>query len=560
MVYKSIITASLILSATAASAVKAYPGPIDFIQPDGTIIQIFLHGDEKMHYATTPDGCYLKPDINGKLEISNSRNIEDIATISSRQNSCSNYDRYSTKSLGEAKYRYSNSAFPTIGDPHSLVVLVEYQDFRFTDADPLSYYNDFLNGDNFNRDGATGSCRQFFIDNSRGLFSPTFDVFGPVLLKNNRRYYGSGDESNAYQMVVEAVEALDDDIDFSRYDHNGDGLVDSIYIIYADKGQNDGGPAESVWPYSWELVDEGVTLIADGVQFNTYGCSNELNGKGRINGIGTFTHEFGHVLGLPDLYNTVNSYDNTTPCKWSTMDSGNYNNDGRTPPNLSAFERYSLGWTDPEEILMENDYSLENLSTSNRAFKITTEEEPDEFFILEYRLQKGWDSFLPAEGMLIWRCEFIQSVWDDNSVNDNSRHHYVELLRADNEYLTSDSSYRGDPYPGSMGITEITSTSSPALKSWYSQRTLNVISIKNIREEEGMIKFYATVKENRIPSGIEIVNDKLSIEIKGNTIYLSEGKMELYDISGRRLGILSPTSPITVSKGIYIINGIKITI
>lgn len=536
-----------------AGAVKAKPGLVDFTQPDGSVIKILLHGDERFHYTTDPSGRLMHFSASGRLDYAPAD--LSIKTLQAQA---------STSTRGaEPKYRYTNSAFPTTGTPHSLVVLVEYQDYGFSIDDPLEYYEDFLNGDNFTRNGGTGSCRQYFIENSKGEFQPTFDVYGPVKLKNKRVFYGGGREDNAKYMVVEAVEALDDLVDFSQYDHNGDGYVDSIYIIYAEKGEASGGPSESVWPYSFELEEEDVDLWADGVKFNTYGCSNELNGGGGMEGIGTFTHEFGHVLGLPDLYNTERASDNTTPGYWSVMDCGNYNNDNRTPCNMSSFERYSLGWLVPEEIVCTREYSLASLPEQNAAFIMTTESKPDEFFILEYRRQEGWDKYLPSHGMLIWHIDFHQMLWDWNEPNNVPNHQRVDLLRADN---TKDmKSYGGDPFPGNGNVTVFSTETEPALLSWNKEK-LNVTSLSNIREEDDICMFEAVVTEEREPStstgGIreDFFRDDVLIFTVGNTVHVREGEYPVYDLSGRKVGTVNGKSPITLNTGFYIIAGKKIFI
>lgn len=571
--------------AISAWGVKAKPGIIEYKPSNGETLSILLHGDERFHYATTPDDKiimlnqegnyeYAVIDAGGILKLSGlevSKNIPDDIhfsfvkgadyKITLKPNSIrTRYSKQNETRTGSPKYRYSTSAFPTTGDPHSLVILVEYQDVGFKLQDPLKYYKDFLNGENFTQNKGTGSCRQYFIDNSSGAFQPTFDVFGPVLLKYNRGYYGGGNELNACKMVVEAVEALDSQVDFSQYDHNGDGYVDSVYIIYAGKGENDGGPPESVWPYSFELLEENVYLKADGVVFNTYGVSNEEQGDGDIDGIGTFTHEFGHVLGLPDLYNTA-SYDTTTPDEWSVMDSGSYNNDSRTPPNYSAFERYSLGWLSPEEILSSGDYSLQNIASDNSAFIMTTEEKPDEFYMLEYRTLSGWDRFLPNHGMLVWHIDFVQEKWDLNTVNNSKSHQHVELVRADNSKTNTSYSFMGDSFPGSNNVTVFANNTAPALKSWLGY-DLNVTSISEIEEKDESVKFKAKVKEERSPAGIFIIGDEESdnIKVDGQSIYSDCGIHSVYDISGRTVGTVSSSCPLTLPRGLYIVSGKKILI
>lgn len=544
-----LITATVVMTTFELGAVKASPEPVRVEQPDGTVIEIIQYGDESSHYATTIDGHLLRLNAKGVFEIAPAGStVKQVASTTKRGMRSNRRLAMETRSetlSREAKYRYSASAFPTIGEPHSLVFLVEYPDVRFTVENPQEYFNDFLNGEDFNRNGATGSSRQYFIENSMGAFSPTFDVYGPVMLKNNRKYYGGGNEDNAYQMVVEAVEALDEEIDFSQYDHNDDGFVDSVYVIYAHKGQADSGVAESVWPYSWELVEEGVELIADGVQFNTYGVSNELNPKGVPTGIGTFTHEFGHVLGLPDLYNTESVGDITTPGEWSVMDNGNYNNDNRTPPYFSSFERYSLGWLQPEEVLKSGEYRLPNIASSNKAYIMTTEENPDEFFIFEYRnTETGWDQYLPSHGMLVWHIDFDQEAWDENRPNNNRNHQRVFLVRADG--FADRTTYVSDPFPGVLRKTEISRTTSPGLVSWAGS-FLKVSEISGITEGNDGVDFKVKVDgdEDDLTGIFEIETDSQN---------------NVYDLNGRKVGETRNGNLPQLPKGIYIMNGKKISV
>lgn len=528
-------------------AVKAKPGVVKYTQPDGSVIEIMLQGDERRHYATNLKGDVLKANEKGFYEV--------VAANAGTRGAEVPLD--AVEGRGEPKYRYSASAFPTTGEPHSLVILVEYPDHGFNVQNPLEYFEDFLNGDNFTRDGGTGSCRKFYIENSNGAFQPTFDVYGPVMLANKRSYYGSGDESNAPQMVVEAVKALDDEVDFSVYDHNGDGFVDSVYIIYSDKGEADGGPRDTVWPFSWELLEDDIVLKADGVQFNTYGCSNELQSDGDMEGIGTFTHEFGHVLGLPDLYNTYNSRDYTTPLDWSIMDNASYNNDSRTPCNFSSFERYSLGWLVPQEIVSSADYTLETLPESNKAYLMTTDSNPDEFYIMEYRLPKGWDEYLPTGGFLVWHVEFKQKAWDDNTVNNNPTHQYVELVRADN--MANTLTLTGDPFPGSFNIIEFSTDTKPALKSWAGDE-LRVTSLSNFRQHtDGTGSFTATCRATE-DNGIDMVEGENNFSVEGNIVSVTSGRVAVANLAGCTVGEASPSNPLRLPPGIFIISGKKIIV
>lgn len=600
-ILSSLVVVAFIATPSSAKAIKAKPRLIEYNQPDGSTILIRQHGDERAHFASSEDGylvlgnetgCmeYAVLDDAGKPVLSGKAVRNGVTTFESGMKLISAADyipvmkteavkttrgELKTKtraSESDSKYIYSSCAFPTKGNPHSIVVLVEFSDITFSMDDPWDYYNDYLNGDDFSRNGATGSCRRYFTDSSLGKFIPTFDLYGPVKLQNNQRYYGqndrSGDEPHAAEIVVEAVKYLDNSVDFSQYDHNGDGYVDSIYVIYAGQGEADGGSSNTIWPHSWELSEAANAfkdpsqgpIKVDNVIVDAYGCSNELSGR-TPTGIGNFCHEFGHVMGLPDLYNTANGNDNTTPLEWSIMDEGSYNNNTRTPPVFSAFERYSLGWIEPEEIYVTGDYKLENLLETGRAYILTTEENSDEFFMLENRQKKGWDAYLPSHGMLVWHIDFDQKSWDWNTPNNNVSHQRVAIVPADNIKHYDNASK--DTYPGMTLNTELSTTSRPALLS-YDKNELNVKCLSNITEVGDLITFHAEVGEDRfdkLPAGIiDSIENAPEIWVEAGMIHSCASALPVFDISGRKIGIVEMGSPLSVPAGIYIVGGRKLFI
>ena len=170
-------------------------------------------------------------------------------------------------------------------------------------------------------------------------------------------YYGennsNGDDKRAATMVAEACRLADKDVDFARYDWDGDNEVDQVYVIYAGYSEASGAPPSTVWPHEWDL--ESATSIRDGdgafeldgTVINTYACSNELQGTrgSRISGIGTACHEFSHCLGLPDMYDTTGKAFGMD-C-WDLLDYGCYNNDEYTPAPFTSYERMFCGWLEP---------------------------------------------------------------------------------------------------------------------------------------------------------------------------------------------------------------------
>ena len=518
--------------ALAALAVPAQRMILRVMQPDGTELLIMKHGDENFNYITTADGQLLAVDPDGQYSYATfdsegalvSTRIKaanaDMRTAAesrvARQASSFNMAavqqrRLANKALSQrriAPYRASapfkaipqsgmgryTSTFPTKGKIKALVLLVEYKDVKFNsnyDAGPKDYFSKLMMEKGFSQYGGTGCAAEYFRDQSLGQFDPQFDVVGPITLDHDRSYYGGNDpthgtDSNAPMMVVHACEKIDEQVNFQEYDNDNDGIVDNVFVFYAGQGEATFGPEESVWPHSWDLFTAGYTLQLDGVWISRYACSNEWKAD-TPDGIGTFVHEFGHVLGLPDLYNTSGQQGSYTPGPWDVMDYGPYNNNGCTPPAFSAYERNAMGWIDLQVITDARTVRLDYIATSNEACIINTDKKT-EFFLLENRQQTGWDKYIPGHGMLIWHIDFEQYVFDRNSVNNKAEHQYVDLVEAGgvaNSYSPSVvSTYT---WPGSRNKTSFTATTSPALKSWSGKAI--ALPITDIAEAGGIISF-----------------------------------------------------------------------
>ncbi len=162
-------------------------------------------------------------------------------------------------------------------------------------------------------------------------------------------YYGQhvsgANDRRPEKMITDACSLLDDQIDFSLYDCDNDSVIDNVYVFYAGYGEAEGGGANTIWPHSAFLTDiSRKKYYFDELLLDRYACSNELAMSDATVGIGTFVHEFSHVLGLPDIYST-NYGSSFTPASWSCIDNGNYNNDGRTPLIIPlSSDTLSDGW------------------------------------------------------------------------------------------------------------------------------------------------------------------------------------------------------------------------
>lgn len=486
------------LLAQTASAVPAYGKTISYCQPDGTLIEVRLMGDEHCHAFYSLDGQMLQPDADNTLRPVGK---VDFATY---------YAEHTAPHKAPAARRSisidsdGRTTFPTKGKIKGLILLVEFSDKSFTEDYDRELFDSLANGQNYDFDGATGSIARYFRDQSYGQFEPEFDVVGPVKLTRKLSYYGqndgAGNDTFAHYMVSEAVQQADTlyNIDFSQYDNDHDGYIDFVYCIYAGYGESYGAPAYTIWPHQSTLEDWSDAVTVDGVKANRYACSCELKYTTgtTLEGIGTFCHEFGHVLGLPDLYQT-NGGSGVPYGQWDIMDRGSYNNDSRTPAAYSAYERWCMKWldlTDLEE--PQSNLALPYIGDEPVAYRLVSTTNDHEYFILENRQQRGWDAPQAAAGMMISHVDFQSSSWNANIVNNYSDHYRCAIVPADND---RGASYDGDLFPGPKGKTSFTDETSPSTVLFDGSRLGKPVT--GIKMENGIVTF-SVLQSKLLPPAI----------------------------------------------------------
>ena len=324
-----------LMCGVSAYAVIASPEPVSVIQGDGSSISVRIVGDEFHHYYTLLDGTPVRCDANGMYIPDASVVKEPVAARKARR---------------IAQEQMVGGSFPLTGSPKSIVILVNFQDLKFQYK--LEDFERMLNTSGYKENDGIGSARDYFIACSDSAFAPIFDCYGPVTLSQSYAYYGANSGSNnsvhADKMVIEACDLVADaGVDFAQYDTDNDGRIDNVFIYYAGHNEAEGGGANTIWPHRSAIMgDERV----NGKRIYDYACTSELRGSAGngMCGIGTFCHEFGHVLGLPDYYDT--GYNQYTVGTWDIMCSGSYNGSGKTPPSYTAGERFQLGWLKPVQL------------------------------------------------------------------------------------------------------------------------------------------------------------------------------------------------------------------
>ena len=259
-------------------AVCAYPGLIKVVQPDGRNLSIKKIGDENGYILLTSDDLPLTYTSSGSYEYTlknvssieasgvwasdpEKRNTEEIKWIKDNKKSMniSLMQKINIRNSASETSRIKISDFPSLGKQKTLVVLVEFENKKFsTIPNAYSFYNSLLNEEGFtHQNGANGSARDYFLKCSDGQFSPEFVVVGPITVSRNYEYYGVNTiealDANVADMVIESCQLIDDFVDFNDFDADNDGFVDNIYFFYAGFGEADSDDYDAIWPHSGYL-------------------------------------------------------------------------------------------------------------------------------------------------------------------------------------------------------------------------------------------------------------------------------------------------------------------
>ena len=447
-----------------ATADPANPRPFRYTQPDGSSVTLVLHGDEYFNWTTDTEGRVMERGADGiyRYTGASSTSIRRRAAAQAKSN--------------RDAFRRENPArkiFPT-GQRRFLIMLVEFRDKKFTTEAPNDAFHRLANQTGYSVNGSIGSISDYYSQNSYGAFQPVFDVVGPVTLDKSATDFPANDQTEHFSFArasfLEALVLADPDVDYSKYDLDGDGYIDTVYFIFPGEAQSNGGGPDTIWPHAWGF---GSNTVLDGMRTSSYACSSELvmNYSGSSQhldmcGIGTICHEFGHVIGLPDIYDTDYEKNGSSlhPGSYSLMAGGNHNNGGYIPANLTAVEKNLLGWMDLP-MLEEGWISLPDIGNHPAAGYIPTDNE-GEWFVFETRDGQGWDTGLSA-GLVVFHLDRSDNMvggmtagqrWlYGDGINDYASHPCYTFQTA--------SGTNNIPFPGKFNVTEHT------FSGWSGNRT-----------------------------------------------------------------------------------------
>ena len=540
---KLILPIIFLLLVAAVCAVPAKPGIFEVEQPDGDDIDVQMFGDERGAWIETEDGYTIIQDEGDYWTYAELQNNQLVST----SQVVGEYEQFGEKHLQPEIFTVAQSVslgerFGALGGDellppkglaspktnndtgNLLVILINFTSTG--ESYTIAYYDGLI----FNSSNST-SMWTYYNETSYG----NYDLNGSIVNEQNNdlwyasaqtetyygangagcdiynqgtAYWGTIDHNNAciFMLVREALVLADSQINFSDYDGDSDGVVEDdelvIMVVHTGGDESSSAVANDIWSHKWTMYGSGWNGSGNDIGYNTsdleldgvrltkrYGdTGNSITAVGYTmlaegSPVGTFAHEFGHALGLPDLYKTSSPTD-TGVGDWEIMDSGSWNGApaGSSPAHMSAWSKYFLGWVDPTIITsgLVNATLTQTETSSTGVYMIvnstlTAGDLPDsgtsEYFLVENRQKVGFDASLPGSGILVWHIDNSVGSINSNNVNNNASHRRVDLEEADGTDTSTNDGDAGDPWNAST--TGFNSTSTPN-SSFYNNTASNV--------------------------------------------------------------------------------------
>lgn len=521
------ISLLMLLMGLTVQATPAKRGFYTYFQPDGSSFSALLQGDELYHTLTAPDGCCIIQDSGGWYCYAMLTEDGNLGSSGVRVggkapemilNASRSIAHRSLRARAAARRRSSRPPLTipmseevkksSVKSRKAIIILAQFSDLQFRESESAARakFEKLINGKN------TNSAHDYMDAQFQGEWEFEFTVTRVVTLPKKYSYYGANQGSEidirAAEAVAEACRLVDAEVDFSQFDADGDGFVDNVFVFAAGPNEAMGAAKDFIWPHQWSIQEAtGSTVTLDGTGIDSYAIATELDGAS-ITGspfttIGTFCHEYSHTLGLADLYDTdYEDSEGSSPGLWglSLMDTGNYTNEGKTPPCYTAVEMWQLGTGICEVISEPGLYTLNPLTSEKKYMKIETDD-PEEFYLLECRASSGWDRYIGGSGLVIYHIDCsgrtagysssedtevtYKKRWQLNEVNANPSRMAAEVVTSkQGAYETAHVFW---PY----GLAKVfSSTSQPPYV--YHSGAYPSIAIRNISRNGDSVSFVIT--------------------------------------------------------------------
>lgn len=483
------------------SAIPANPAGFTVVQPDGTRVQIRLRGDEWFHVEETVRGGYtviqdrgwyvyarrdaatghlvstglrvgqdrpsadLKPGETPSAQARAERAAQlGIPTNTHQETAQAKRRNRQTKgpSLVSGADDSTSSSAPqlagvaTSGTLKNLVVMIRWSDHGGRAVPSQVDVNVLMNNNGPHALAPTGSVRDVYLENSYGALSLESTVAAWVTSNNTEAYYGNGNSgltSLTHDALKDALNKVDQFIDFRDFDSNNDGIIDAITFLHSGYGAEWGGSdaygtnyTNRIWSHKWSIFggwtsQEGVSVYDYHISPAVWGTSGSNIGR-----IGVIAHETGHFLGLPDLYDTdgsgsgIGSY-GLMANSWGFDGSQFY------PPHFSPWSKVNLGWLTPTPLETSGSYDIHQAETNAQVYKITQGYPNGEYLFIENRQPTGFDGAMPQGGLVIWHIDESAGYYVEGYPSNGSwsgSHYRVAVLQADGAYDLEHGYDRGD--------------------------------------------------------------------------------------------------------------------
>ncbi len=461
------LLAVVLMTPCAVRAMPASPHAYRVTQPGGAVITVYIRGDEYFHWEEDEKGytvlrdaagtyVYATLDAQGNLAPTALKvGVDNPAAGGLQPGTLPPFEaRNRTRAQAEALMRQQGGVAgespPGVGTFKNVVILMRFANHLGRTLPSNPDIDILFNSPTPHALAPTGSVKGLYFENSYGLMTLNSTVFGWVDLPQTEQYYAAGNSglgSNIWEAITDALEAADPLIDFSQFDDDLDGYVDTITFVHSGYAAEWGGTdadgtdfTNRIWSHRWAVFpewvsDEGVKVFDYDINPGLWGTSGSAIGR-----IGVICHETGHFFGLPDLYDT----DNNGPAgigSWCMMsNSWGFTGDQLNPPHFSAWCKQFLGWVTPTVISASGTYSARRVEQFPDVYRINAGYSAGEYLLVENRQPYGFESTMPQGGLCVWHIDEAKGGNTEEGYPGqpgwpgNNRHYMVALLQADGFY------------------------------------------------------------------------------------------------------------------------------
>lgn len=387
----------------------------------------------------------------------------------------------------------------------------------------------------FTGPNSTGTMVEYFREVSYNQLEIHGSTYGWYTAPQTQANYAGSDNGlggGGARFAKDLTQVADATVDFGQFDNDGpdgipnsgddDGYVDALMIIHTGGGA-EAGDNDNIWSHRWNFSSAGIGEFTTNdakegggfIKINDYIIQPEQSGSGAATDpqvkIGVFCHEFGHILGLPDLYDTKSTATSEGVGTWCLMGAGSWggdNNHAEKPAHMSAWCKEKLGWVIP--VIVTHDLlnqQIKDVEQNKEFYKIWKDGNPSqEYYLVENRQKTGFDQYLYDSGLLIWHID------NTKTSNRDENHKLVDVEEADGKNDLDNQVNRGDAgdiYPGTTNNKTFDINSNPNSRDYSSTDTK--VSVLNVTKSSNLISADLKIEIITSSNQFRVYNDGNSV-------------------------------------------------